>query len=298
MAAFISPPMLSTDALPPKSPVTLGWIRRPTPSVALLSVRSPKSPSTKADCTRTRWIVGLVRLATPFHCIFKKIAANRYIFASVGRDAKDYLIAIAQRERSKLIMKEHAPNPESSDARKEKLSLLDRFEAICSHLLPKLPRFNRPTIWHLDLRSANLFVKNSRITDIIEWQEARIGPFFLQARRPKLVKHHDKMVLELPDHYENIEDPAEKSSIADQVEKSILLWCYERETELRHAELHALFVLPQARRRNNTVRFASESSADDDIMPLRDFLIDLTRYVRLLFGRAADISPLLTNVYF
>ena len=46
------------------------------------------------------------------------------------------------------------------------------------------------------------------------------------------------------------------------------------------------------------MRFASESSADDDIMPLRDFLVDLTRYVRLLFGRAADISPLLTNVYF
>ena len=46
------------------------------------------------------------------------------------------------------------------------------------------------------------------------------------------------------------------------------------------------------------MRFASELSADDDIMPLRDFLIDLRRYVRLLSSRAADISPLLTNVFF
>jgi hypothetical protein len=95
-----------------------------------------------------------------------------------------------QRERSKLTTKDPPPTSETREKRKEKLSLLDRFEAICSHLPPKPPRFSRPTIWHWDIQPENIFVKNSRVADIINWQGAWIGPLFLQARRPTLVRQH------------------------------------------------------------------------------------------------------------
>jgi hypothetical protein len=186
-----------------------------------------------------------------------------------------------QRERSKLTTKDPPPTSETREKRKEKLSLLDRFEAIFSHLPPKPPRFSRPTIWHWDIQPENIFVKNGRVADIINWQGAWIGPLFLQARRPTLVRqHHGEMILELPDDYESIEDPAEKAGIADQVEKSILLSFYKRETRLRHQELHALFNLPQARRRREAVSFASSLSNDDDVVFLRDRLVGLQRYVR------------------
>jgi hypothetical protein len=149
---------------------------------------------------------------------FQNVVANRSFLGCAGYDAKDYLVAIAQRERSKLTTKEHTPDAETRDLQNEKLSTLDKFESICSHLTPRTPQLSRPTIWHWDIRPDNLFVDNGHITDMIDWQDAWIGPFFLQARRPRLVDHHGEMTLTLPDHYETIEDPDEKARVADHVE--------------------------------------------------------------------------------
>jgi hypothetical protein len=204
--------------------------------------------------------------------------ANRLIFALAGHDAKDYLVAVAQRERSKLTTQEYTSDPESSDLQHQKLSTLEKFESICSNLPPKASSFSRPTIWHWDIRPDNLFAEDGHITSIIDWQDTWIGPFFLQARRPRLVDHHGEVILHLPDHYKTIEDPEEKASVADHVEKSILLWCYERATKLRHEELHAFFTLPQSQKRKDTVAFASEL-ADGEVTPLRGCLIELKRYV-------------------
>jgi hypothetical protein len=167
------------------------------------------------------------------------------------------------------------------------MSILDKFEATCSHLPPRAPHLSRPTIWHWDVRPDNLFAKDGRITDIIDWQDTWIGPFFLQARRPRLVDHHGEVILHLPDHYKTIEDPEEKASVADHVEKSILLWCYERETKLRHKELHAIFTLPQAQKRKDTVAFTSEL-ADGEVAPSRACLIELKRCV---------LSPLYSSTF-
>jgi hypothetical protein len=72
------------------------------------------------------------------------------------------------------------------------------------------------------------------------------------------------------------------------VEKSILLWCYERATKLRHEELHAFFTLPQSQKRKDTVAFASEL-ADGEITPMRGCLIELKRYVLpFFFGPLED----------
>jgi hypothetical protein len=104
---------------------------------------------------------------------------------------------------------------------------------------------------------------------------------------------HGEVILKLPDNYESIEDPAEKARIADQVEKSILLSCYERETRLRHRELHALFNLPQARRRREAMSLASDlSDADDDgVVFFRDRLVGLERYVCSLSTMRLTFSP-------
>jgi hypothetical protein len=127
--------------------------------------------------------------------------ANRLIFALAGHDAKDYLVAVAQRERSKLTTQEYTSDPESSDLQHQKLSTLEKFESICSNLPPKASSFSRPTIWHWDIRPDNLFAEDGHITSIIDWQDTWIGPFFLQARRPRLVDHHGEVTLHLQDHY-------------------------------------------------------------------------------------------------
>jgi len=175
---------------------------------------------------------------------------------------------------------------------KEKLSLLDKFEAISSHLAPRKTKLSRPTLWHWDIRPPNMFVINGQITSIIDWQDAWIGPFFLQARRPPIVDHHGDLMLRLPEGYEDIADRDEKARITKQVESSILLWCHENETKVQNPELHELLSLPQFHRRQKTVAFASELS-DGDVTPLRGCLIDFLRYVTLLTSMVPDVRTLL-----
>ena len=176
-----------------------------------------------------------------------------------------------------MTAKELLPSTESSDIH-EKLSALDKFETICSHLIPKAPRFTRPTMWHWDIRPGNLFAQDARITGIIDWQDVWIGPYFLQARRPQLVNHHGEMILRLPDEYETMEDPNEKAKVADQVERSILLYCYNLETKGQHEDLDALLDLSQVIQAKHTVTFASDLS-DGEVTPLWGCLEKLTRYI-------------------
>ena len=57
---------------------------------------------------------------------------------------------------------------------------------------------------------------------------------------------------------------------------------------MRHAELHALFNLPQAQKRRDTVAFASELS-DGEVAPLRGCLVELKRYV-LTFSLSSPLD--------
>lgn len=156
------------------------------------------------------------------------------------------------------------------------MSLLHKFEAVSPYILPQETRLSRPTIWHWDLRSPNLFVEHGRITSVIDWQDVWIGPLFLQAKRPRLVQYHGAITLRLPDGYEEMEDKDEKARVTQQVEKSILFWCYGEDIKTRNPELHELLILPLARKRKETVKFASEIS-EGDVTPLRECLIQLMR---------------------
>jgi hypothetical protein len=206
----------------------------------------------------------------------------------------EYLKAIARRERSKLTSAADVTDDTDDALRRENLSVLAKFEAISSHLLPREDDLNRPTLWHWDIRPPNLFVENGRISSIIDWQDVWVGPLSLQARRPRLVDYHGEMVLRFPDNYEEITDADEKGRITDRVEKSIILWCYDNEMKKENPALHKLFNLPQIEKRNQAVTFASELS-HGDVIPLRGCLIDLSRCVALSSADHGIETPLTTR---
>lgn len=89
------------------------------------------------------------------------------------------------------------------------------------------------------------------------------------------------MILRLSDYYETMEDEDEKTKLADRVGKSILFWYYGRETQRKNPTLKNLFELPLARKRRETVLFASELWEGETI-PLRECLYQLQRFVSLL----------------
>lgn len=60
------------------------------------------------------------------------------------------------------------------------------------HLFPVDDALGKPHIWHNDLHSANILVNPlnpTKITSIIDWQNAQICPLYFQARQPHLIDH-------------------------------------------------------------------------------------------------------------
>ncbi|KAI0868933.1 kinase-like domain-containing protein [Hypoxylon argillaceum] len=197
----------------------------------------------------------------------------------------DYLRAIAQRERAWLSTR--VPNitnspsgflagVRSQSCPKAHLALYDKFDRIAEYLLPNDGSIVRPTIWHWDTHASNLFVENGKISSIIDWQDSWAGPVFLQARQPQLVDYNGDMLLRLPPHYDTLEDQDEKSRIRSQVEKSILLWSYERNTKNVNHILHEVLHLPHGRTRRDVIDF-SANTWDADIIPFRESLIRVQR---------------------
>ncbi|KAI7251765.1 Uracil-regulated protein, partial [Hortaea werneckii] len=206
--------------------------------------------------------------------------ANLAIDRGPWSSAQGYLRAISQRERLKYAPEGLPADPQddfgSLDSPQARLSLLHKFEAVSAYLPPSQQSLNRGTLFHWDLRAANLFVKDGRITSLIDWQDAWIAPLFMQERRPQLLEYDGEIMLRLPGHFEMIENKAEKAKVQTQVERSILSWYYHRVVRERLPALQELFDLPLARVRRETVLLASDIWECETI-PLRECLYQLQR---------------------
>ncbi|KAI2606604.1 kinase-like domain-containing protein [Hypoxylon sp. NC1633] len=201
------------------------------------------------------------------------------------RRHQDYLKAIAQREKAWLC--EHVPNSASVPGRlstvagsqgcpEAHLALYDKFDRVAEHLLPSSGPLVRSTVWHWDTHASNLFVDGGRITGIIDWQDSWAGPLFLQAQQPQLVNYDGDMMLQLPPHYEALRDEEERARIESQVEKSILISAYERDTSDINPLLHQIYHLPYGRTRLDVVDF-SANTWDGDLIPFQECLIRVQR---------------------
>ncbi|KAH7381813.1 kinase-like domain-containing protein [Cadophora sp. MPI-SDFR-AT-0126] len=198
------------------------------------------------------------------------------------KSPQDYLTAIANREIA-WISSFAVPKPpndifvafEAQNSPSAHISLYKMFLRIIPYLLPKNEKLSGSTLWHWDIHSANLFVEGNRISSLIDWQDTWAGPLFLQYRHPKLVDYNGKVLLKLPENYESLEGD-EKARTRKQVEKSIVLYTYETETDTKNALLSEILRMHHGRPRRETVQFAA-NTWDRDIIPFRQCLIRLER---------------------
>ncbi|KAG9228229.1 kinase-like domain-containing protein [Amylocarpus encephaloides] len=196
---------------------------------------------------------------------------------------QDYLTAIANREIA-WISSFAVPKPpkdifvasEAQNSPSSHISLYQMFLRTIPYLFPKNKKLSGSTLWHWDIHSANLFVEGNRITSLIDWQDTWAGPLFLQFRHPKLVDYNGKVLLKLPDNYESFEAD-EKAHTRKQVEKSIVLYTYETETDKNNALLSDILRIHHGRIKRETVQFAA-NTWDRDIIPFRQCLIRFQRH--------------------
>ena len=156
------------------------------------------------------------------------------------------------------------------------IELYKKYLSICPYILPEDKRMTRSTLWHWDMHAPNIFVRNDRITSLIDWQSTWAGPLFLQYRYPKLVDYNGEVMLQLPENYKDMEK-GEKDRVANQVERSLVQYLYEIETQKQNPLLVEVNNVPHRVTRRQTIEFG-EDTWDGDILPFRQCLIRIERF--------------------
>ncbi|KAH7359797.1 phosphotransferase enzyme family protein [Pyrenochaeta sp. MPI-SDFR-AT-0127] len=95
-----------------------------------------------------------------------------------------------------------------------KVETLKNYLKVATQILPKDVNLSKPTLWHSDLHTDNIFVDPSqptKILNIIDWQAVNISPLFLQARHPSLIEFEGPIPegfepINLPDGYDDMNE--------------------------------------------------------------------------------------------
>ncbi|PGH27720.1 hypothetical protein AJ80_00507 [Polytolypa hystricis UAMH7299] len=133
---------------------------------------------------------------------------------------------------------------------------------------------HREIAW-IDLHDGNLYVHDGKVSSVIDWQCAWVRPLILQARTPRLIDYSGETMLRLPNNYKELSKD-EKEQVSDQVSRSLQLYLYQERTAQRNPLLNKAVRQPHGKMMSRLLSFA-EDSWDDDILPLRECLIQLER---------------------
>ncbi|KAF1953419.1 hypothetical protein CC80DRAFT_569370 [Byssothecium circinans] len=104
--------------------------------------------------------------------------------------------------------------------RELKVRVLRDYLKVATQILPNDVNLSKPTLWHSDLHSDNIFVDPSqptRILNIIDWQAVNVSPLFLQARHPSLIEFKGPIPegfepIELPDNFDDMSEEAQRQA--------------------------------------------------------------------------------------
>lgn len=156
----------------------------------------------------------------------------------------------------------------------EHIQLLKKYLSSFSRILPDSDLL-RPTLWHPDVHHGNLYVHDGKISSVIDWQCIWVRPLILQARTPRLIDYNGETMLRLPNNYRELSED-EKERVSDQVSRSLQSYLYQERTAQINPLLKKAACYPHGKTMSRLVTFA-DNSWDDDILPLRECLIQLER---------------------
>jgi hypothetical protein len=101
-----------------------------------------------------------------------------------------------------------------------KIEVLQNYLKVATQILPTDSTISKPTLWHSDLHTDNIFVDPSqptKILNIIDWQAVNVSPLFLQARHPSLVEFEGPIPegfepITLPDDFDDMSEDEQRQA--------------------------------------------------------------------------------------
>jgi hypothetical protein len=117
-------------------------------------------------------------------------------------------------------------------SRAAKVAVLEDYGRVLPLIMPKDEAFTASMLWHNDLHSDNIFVDESRpteITGIIDWQAVNLYPAFLHAHYPSLIEYDGPKLNalerpQLPPNFEEL-DPVAKAN-ARSLQVAQIIWTF------------------------------------------------------------------------
>lgn len=150
-------------------------------------------------------------------------------------DPKEWLKAIATREITWL--EKYAPEerkqlpllPAPRGTRQEHVDLWKKFEVATDFVTSINPELVRPTLWHMDLCTSNIFVQKNKITAVIDWEGSGTLPLMFAAQRPALLMPPPDVLHEMPnpEQFASLPDGPEKTRMAKSFEWKYLRYAYD-----------------------------------------------------------------------
>ena len=145
-------------------------------------------------------------------CVVLRCAMGPLAYMITGKTPRNYVAAIVHRETAWI---EKFADPKSSNdpfftspaqnSPEAHISLLQKLLDVTPFLIPQDIEMTASTLWHSDIHASNIFTSEGRITSLIDWQAAWMGPLFLQARQPRLLDHKGEILLKLPENFKELE---------------------------------------------------------------------------------------------
>ncbi|KAJ6060042.1 hypothetical protein N7444_002974 [Penicillium canescens] len=168
---------------------------------------------------------------------WKKERSSMQISRGPWRTAQEYALSVGLRELEWI--KNFAVSKPPSEATlissaqnnpQAHLQLLEKYLKVAPAMMDVDPVLTRPTLWHGDLHSSNLFVDDGHITATIDWQGSWAGPLFLQSQPSPIVDYQGSILLQRPDNFDDL-GPEQQAEIKQQIFKSTLYQLYLLETK-------------------------------------------------------------------
>ncbi|KAK2800297.1 hypothetical protein FQN51_006205 [Onygenales sp. PD_10] len=171
---------------------------------------------------------------------------RRHITTEKGpwKSAYEYILASSRRERDCIQQSSTFPRPEGifggpggyKPTANAKLAVLNDFDKVAFHLLPKDISTHTPVLWHNDLHHDNIFINPANpaeILSIIDWQAAHTSPLFKQAHTPAFLDFEGpkpalglSTLPPLPENFETL-SPEEKEEAQELQSQQSLYKLYE-----------------------------------------------------------------------